>query len=44
MKQGRQNRQAAGAQQQAQAQAQASRTQYDKAYAVCLEGRGYQVR
>ncbi len=44
IRQGRQNRQAAEAQQQAQAQAQASRAQYDKAYAVCLEGRGYQVR
>ncbi len=44
MRQGRQNRQAAEAQQQAQAQQQAARSQYDKAYAVCLEGRGYQVR
>jgi hypothetical protein len=44
MRQGRQNQQAAQAQQQAQAQAQAARGQYDKAYAVCLEGRGYQVR
>ena len=44
MRQGSQNRQAAQAQQQAQAQAQAGRSQYDKAYAVCLEGRGYQVR
>ncbi len=44
MRQGRQNRQAAQAQQQAQAQDQAARSQYDKAYAVCLEGRGYQVR
>lgn len=40
MKQGRQNRQAAGAQQQAQAQQQAARAQYDKAYGVCLEGAG----
>ncbi len=31
-------------QQQAQAQAQTARAQYDKAYAVCLEGQGYQVR
>lgn len=44
LRQGRQNRQAAEAQQQAQAQAQAARSQYDKAYGVCLEGRGYQVR
>ncbi len=44
MRQGRQNRQAAEAQQQAQAQQQAARSQYDKAYAVCLQGRGYQVR
>lgn len=44
MRQGRQNQQAAQAQQQAQAQSQAARSEYDKAYAVCLEGRGYQVR
>ena len=44
MRQNSQNRQAAEAQQQAQAQAQAANAQYDKAYAVCLEGRGYQVR
>ena len=44
MKQSRQNQQAAQAQQQAQAQSQAARSEYDKAYAVCLEGRGYQVR
>ena len=44
MRQGRKNRQAAEAQQQAQAQQQAAGSQYDKAYAVCLEGRGYQVR
>jgi hypothetical protein len=44
MRQGRQNREAAQAQQQAQAQSQAARSEYDKAYAVCLEGRGYQVR
>ena len=37
-------RQQAQAQQQAQGQAQAARSQYDKAYAVCLEGRDYQVR
>lgn len=39
-----QNQQAAQAQQQAQAQAQAAQGQYDKAYAVCLEGKGYSVR
>ncbi|MFH0810239.1 MAG: glycine zipper family protein [Pseudomonadota bacterium] len=44
MRQAGRNQQAAQAQQQAQAQAQAGRAQYDKAYAVCLEGRGYQVR
>ena len=44
MKRRQQEQQAAQAQQQAQAQAQATRSQYDKAYAVCLEGRGYQVR
>ena len=44
MKQANRNQQAAQAQQQAQAQAQAGRGDYDKAYAVCLEGRGYQVR
>ncbi len=44
MRQGRQNRQAAEAQQQAQAQAQAGRAEYDKAYSACLAGRGYQVR
>jgi len=44
MRQNQQNKQAAQAQQQAQAQAQAGQNQYDKAYAVCLEGRGYQVR
>jgi hypothetical protein len=37
-------KQAAQAQQQAQTQAQAGRAQDDKAHAVCLEGRGYQVR
>jgi hypothetical protein len=44
MRQRSQNQQAAQAQQQAQAQAQGQRSQYDKAYGVCLEGRGYQVR
>jgi YMGG-like Gly-zipper len=44
MKQRSQNQQAAQAQQQAQAQSQAALGQYDKAYGVCLEGRGYSVR
>jgi hypothetical protein len=38
------NQQAAQAQQQAQAQAQADRSKYDKAYGVCLEGKGYAVK
>src|SRR5574341_1967745 len=41
MKKRQQQQQSAQAQQQAQAQTQAARSQYDKAYAVCLEGRGY---
>jgi hypothetical protein len=44
MRQNNQNRQAAEAQQQAQAQASAGQAQYDKAYGVCLEGKGYSVR
>lgn len=44
MKQASRNQQAAQAQQQAQAQAQAGRNSYDRAYAACMEGRGYQVR
>ncbi len=44
MRQGQQNQQAAQAQQQAQAQAQANMATYDRAYATCMEGRGYQVR
>ena len=40
MKQAQRNQQAAQAQQQAQAQAQAANAKYDKAYAVCMEGRG----
>jgi Glycine-zipper domain len=44
VRQGRQNRQTAQAQQQAQAEAQAGRSNYDRAYAACLQGRGYQVR
>ena len=44
-KQNQQNQQAAQAsQQQAQSQQQQAQAQYDKAYAVCLEGRGYQVK
>jgi hypothetical protein len=44
-KQTQQNQQAAQAsQQQAQSQQQQAQAKYDKAYAVCLEGRGYQVR
>jgi hypothetical protein len=38
MKQAGQNRQAA------QPQQQAARAQYDNAYVVCLEGRGYPVK
>lgn len=38
------NRQAAAATQQAQAQQQANLQSYEKAYGVCMEGRGYQVR
>ena len=44
IRQNQANKQTAQAQQQAESQAQAGRNQYDKAYAVCLEGRGYQVR
>jgi hypothetical protein len=40
MRQASRNQQAA----QAQAQAQAGRSNYDRAYAACLQGRGYQVR
>ena len=43
IRQGRQNRQSAQAQQQAQAQAQAGSSNYDRAYAACMQGRGYQV-
>jgi Glycine zipper len=38
------NRQVAQTQQQAQAQHQASYANYDRAYAVCLQGRGYAVK
>jgi Glycine-zipper domain len=44
MRQNQQNKQAAQSQQQAQAQQQQARAQYDKAYAVCLEGKGYAVK
>jgi hypothetical protein len=44
MRKRQQEQQAAQAQQQAEAQAQAASAEYDKAYAVCLGGRGYQVR
>ena len=44
MRQNDANRQQAAATQQAQSQQQAGRAQYDKAYGVCLEGRGYSVR
>jgi hypothetical protein len=37
-------KQASKNQQAAQAQQQQARAQYDKAYAVCLEGRGYAVK
>jgi len=39
LRQGRQNQQAA----QAQQQAQAGYNNYDRAYAGCMAGRGYQV-
>ena len=38
------NQQAAQAQQQAQGQQRAALARYDKAYAVCLDGRGYAVK
>ncbi len=44
MKQSARNQQAAQAQSQAQVQAQTARNNYDRAYAACMEGRGYQVR
>jgi hypothetical protein len=44
MKQGARNREAAASAQQAQAQQQTALRRYEKAYATCLEGRGYQVR
>jgi hypothetical protein len=44
LRQGRRNQQAAQAQQQAQAQAQAGLSNYDRAYAACMQGRGCQIR
>jgi len=40
LRQGRRNQQAA----QARQQAQAGLNNYDRAYAACMQGRGYQVR
>jgi len=44
MRAGAKGKKQAEAKKQADAQAQADRAQYDKAYGVCLEGRGYQVK
>jgi len=44
MRQGSRNREAAAATQQARAQQQTNLQPYEKAYATCMEGRGYQVR
>jgi hypothetical protein len=44
MKQGARNREAAASAQQAQARQQTDLQRYEKAYAICLAGRGYQVR
>jgi hypothetical protein len=44
IRQRRANQETATANQQAQAQQQASLGRYEQAYAVCMEGRGYQVR
>jgi OmpA family protein len=44
MKQNANNRAAAQASQQAQAQQQANYSNYERAYAVCLQGRGYSVK
>jgi len=44
MRVGAKGKKQAEAKKKADAEAQAARAQYDKAYAVCLEGRGYQVR
>ena len=44
MRAGAKGKKQAEAKKQADAQAQAARASYDKAYAVCMEGRGYQVK
>jgi hypothetical protein len=44
LRQGQQNRAAAEASRQAQSQQQASLDHYERAYAACLQGRGYPVR
>jgi len=44
MRAGAKGKKQAEAKKQADAQAQAARGQYDKAYAACLEGRGYSVK
>jgi len=44
MRQNQANKQSAQAAQQAQAKQQQAQGQYDKAYAVCLEGKGYAVK
>lgn len=44
MRQNQYNRAAAQASQQAQAQQQANYDRYERAYAVCLQGRGYSVK
>jgi hypothetical protein len=44
MKAGAKGKQQAEAKKKADAEAQAARASYDKAYSVCLEGRGYQVK
>jgi hypothetical protein len=44
MRQRSNNRAAAQASQQAQAQQQGNYNNYERAYAVCLQGRGYSVK
>jgi hypothetical protein len=44
MRQNQHNRAAAQASQQAQAQQQANYDRYDRAYAACLQGRGYPIK
>ena len=44
MRQNRYNRQVAQQNQEAQGQQQADLSRYDRAYATCMEGRGFQVR